>query len=451
MARPSLCLALAILIVLVGASAARAALPAPILTGTDPASPGASTTPRIQGQTEEVATKVIRFGTDEGFDGPLTSALEPNNTVKLYTQSGCAGPVAGEGTAEQLEDEGVLVNAPVATESVTTFFATQENSGEISPCSPQGLPYRQVSSAPGAPSLSSVTPASPADDNFPHLVGSADTEATVSVYATGDCTGGVVASATGATFAAPGIVVSVPDNSETTFSAEATMAGFTSPCSPSAIVYREVTPPPESGGGNGGGIPPAGGGGTTAPPTSRPAAPRLRTVPGGSANDNTPIVTGNAPGATTVKVFPSPNCTGPVLVRGPAAQLASPGLPVQVADNTVTFLSATGASAAGESPCSDPVLYIEDSTAPHTRITMGPAAKTAKRKAVFRFTDATGDAPGTVFVCKIDKAKWKQCSSPLKMKHLRPRRYVLRVKATDPAGNVELEGAKRSFKVIRHR
>jgi hypothetical protein len=419
-------------------AAAEAALHKPILTGTNPASPGASTTPRILGQIEEVEIKVVDPGS------LWATAAEPNNTVKLYTQSGCLGPVAGEGTAGQLEAEGILVSSSLAPESVTTFYATQENSEEVSACSSPGLTYRQVSSAPGAPGLASVTPASGSNDNFPRFGGSADPESTVLLYSVAGCTGSVVGSGSGAEFAAAGIQVSVADNSETNFSAKATMAGFSSPCSAGSITYREVTPPPPVGGGG------SGGGGTTAPPQSRPAAPHLRTVPKGSANDNTPVVTGTAPGAATVKIFASPNCSGPVLAKGPAATFATAGLPVQVADNTALFLSAVAVSAAGESPCSDPIVYVEDSTAPRTRITMGPAAKTAKRKAVFRFTDTTGDAPGTTFFCKIDKAKWKPCSSPLKMKHLHPRRYVLQVKATDPAGNVELRGTKRSFKVIRH-
>jgi hypothetical protein len=440
---------IAFLLFLAIAPAARAALPAPILTATNPASPGAALSPRIQGQVEEVQTKVVDLGpSDMGFGALIATAVEPDNTVTLYTEPGCAGPVAGEGTVEELEDAGVLVGSPLAPESVTTFFAEQSNSEDASPCSSKGLPYRQVSSAPGTPNLVSVNPASPANDNFPHLIGSADPEATVSIYATADCTGAVAGSGTGAAFAAPGIQVSVADNSETTFSAKATMAGFASFCSAPSIPYQEVTPPPQSGGGS---TPPTGGGGgTAAPPASRPAAPRLRTIPGGSANDNTPVVTGSSPGSATVEVFSGPNCSGSVLAKGAASQFASSGLPIQVADNSVTFLSATGASAAGESPCSDPVAYVEDSTAPHTRITMGPAAKTAKRKAVFRFTDTTGDAPGTAFFCKVDKGRWKRCGSPLKLRHLSLRRHTLQVKATDPAGNAERKAAKRSFKVIRH-
>ena len=39
---------------------------------------------------------------------------------------------------------------------------------------------------------------------------------------------------------------------------------------------------------------------------------------------------------------------------------------------------------------------------PETQITFGPAFKTRKRRAVFRFVDATGQ-PGTRFVCKLDR------------------------------------------------
>jgi hypothetical protein len=423
-------------VALLAPAAAQASLSELVLTESNPASPGASLTPRIKGRVNEGETKVIRF------DGLITQAVEPNNTARLYTASDCTGSVVGEGTVAQLESEGIQVN--VGAESVTTFYATQDDGeGETSQCSSNGFTYRQVSSAPGAPSLSSITPPSPANDNFPRLIGSADPEATVLVYRTADCSGASVASGSGVTFATPGIQVTVTDNSETSFSAKATMAGFSSPCSAGSLVYREVTPPPTE-------PPTGGGGGTTAPPAgSPPPAPRLRTVPGGTANDNTPLLTGSAPGASSVKVFPRPDCGGTPIAKGPASQFANPGFEVQVPDNVTAALSAVSVSSAGQSACSDPVLYIEDSTAPHTRITMGPAAKTAKRKAVFRFTDTTGAAPGTTFFCKVDKAKWKQCSSPLSLRHLRPRRYLVQVKAVDPAGNAEVKPAKRPFKVIR--
>ncbi len=442
-ARPLVLFGLVVVLVLAVPSLAQATLLPPLLTESNPASPGASTTPRIKGQVEEEVIKALPLGPTT-FEEPITSAPEPNNTVTLYTDPSCTGTIAATGTVEQLEDPGIQVTVDV--ETVTTFYGIQNNATEESSCSPEGFGYRQVSSAPSAPVLSSVSPASPANYNFPYLIGSADPEATISIYAGSGCAGSPVASGSGAALATPGIQVSVADNSETSFYAKATMAGFTSACSASPVVYHEVTPPPTEASGGGGGPGP---GGVTPPPATPPPAPHLRTVPGGTGNDTTPVLTGNAPGAAAVKIFAGAAC-GALLAKVPASAFAG-GVEMQVAENTTTAFSAISVSISGrESGCSDPVAYLEDSTAPRTRITMGPAAKTAKRKATFRFTDTTGDAAGTVFLCKVDSAKWKRCSSPLNLRHLHPKRHVVRVKAIDPAGNAEPAGAKRQFKVIRH-
>ena len=54
-----------------------------------------------------------------------------------------------------------------------------------------------------------------------------------------------------------------------------------------------------------------------------------------------------------------------------------------------------------------------------------------------------------VYLCKVDRKKWKQCHSPFKLRRLSLRKHVLRVRAIDLAGNAETKGAKRRFKVIR--
>ncbi len=443
-ARPFVLFGLVVVLVLAVPSPAQATLLPPLLTESTPASPGASTTPRLKGQVEEEVIKAVPFG-PTSFGEPITSSAEPNNTVTLYTDPSCTSTVAATGTVEQLEEPGIQVT--VGVESTTTFYGTQNNATEESECSPQGFGYRQVSSAPSAPVFSSVSPASPANYNFPYLIGTADPEATVSIYAGSGCAGSPVASGSGAAFATPGIQTSVADNSETSFYAKATMAGFASACSATPIVYREVTPPPTEAGGGGGG---PGGGGVATPPVTPPPAPHLRTVPGGTGNDVTPVLTGNAAGAATVKIFAGAACGGAFLAKLPVGAFAV-GVELQVAENSAAVFSAISVSISGrESGCSDPVVYLEDSTAPHTRITMGPAARTAKHKATLRFTDTTGDAAGTVFLCKVDAAKWKRCSSPLNLRHLHPKRHVVRVKAIDPAGNAEPTGAKRQFKVIRH-
>ena len=426
------------------------ALPAPILDGTNPASPGATLSPRIQGQAEGVQTRVIHFGAAARSLGPALRAVEPTNTVTVYTDAACLGAVAATGTLGELEGAGIQVT--VGAESTTTFYATESDGVETSTCSAQGLTYRQVSSAPDPPGFTSVSPESPANDNFPILLGTADLEATVTIFTDPACSGAPVATGSGAEFESSGIQVSVADNTQTTFYAKAALAGFVSACSIDSIAYEEVTPASEPGGGGPGS---GGGGGSTSPSVpplavAAPPAPHLRTVPGGLSNDTTPLITGSAPAATTVKVYADGDCTGQPVVKGPASQFASPGFEVPVASNSTTEFSAVSAVTGAQSSCSTPVGYVEDSMPPHTRITMAPAAKTAKRKAVIRFVDATADPPGTSFLCKVGKGKWKPCRSPLKLGHLKQKRYVVRVRATDAAGNIEPKGAVRSFRVVSH-
>ena len=173
-------------------------------------------------------------------------------------------------------------------------------------------------------------------------------------------------------------------------------------------------------------------------------------MPGYAANDNTPTVTGKSPGAVRVEVFGSPGCKGPVLARGSAPEFTEAGFDIQVANDTaVAFYGVAIDGGEDRSLCSEsPAIYYEDSTAPHTRITSGPAAKTRKRKAIFRFADISGDTAAT-FLCKLDKRKWKECRAPLRLKGLGLRSHVLKVKAVDAAGNVEQGMAKRRFKVVR--
>lgn len=476
LARLSLCVVAALVGLAWVSPPARAAedLAPPYLEATNPVSPGASLTPKIHGGEEEVQTKVVIPRGGSLARGVISRAVEPSNAVRIYAQDECAGPVVAEGTMDQLEGEGI--EATVAPESTTVFSATQSNETETSPCS-QGLTYRQVSGAPSVPSFSSVNPPSPANYNFPRLIGAADPEATISIYPDPTCSGAPVATGSGDEFESFGIEVVVSDNSETSFYATASMAGFSSGCSTEPIAYHEVSPPPaqEGGGGTpgsggpGGGSGGSGGGGqaggggagagssaTVAPATpvirpSPPPAPQLRTVPGRIGNDTTPILTGSAPGASTVFVYASPDCTGQPVAKGGADQFSSSGFEIEVVRNDTATFSASAAVTGAQSGCSAPVSYIEDSLAPRTRITMAPAAKTAKRKAVFRFTDITGNLPGTAFTCKVGKAKWKPCSSPFRIRRLKPRRYLVRVRAVDEAGNVEAKGAARRFRVIRHR
>lgn len=110
---------------------------------------------------------------------------------------------------------------------------------------------------PPAPQLVSTDPASPSLSGTPRILGSAEVGATVRIYPGPVCMGAGapvapgVAGATGgsgtaAELASPGIAVSVPEGTSTTFSATATdAAGNTSACSaPISYTRLHVGPPP---------------------------------------------------------------------------------------------------------------------------------------------------------------------------------------------------------------
>jgi hypothetical protein len=416
----------------------------PVLAGTHPASPGLSTTPRVFGRVSEVITSVHGPG---GLH-PAGLGGGEEGQVSIYAQAGCAGPEVATGSAAEFENSGIPVT--VAPGSTTTFSATNTDVTGVSACS-NPIAYRQVSDPPNAPSISGVNPASPADNNLPHITGSAEAGSTVAVYADPACAGAVVGSGSADEFAAGGIQVAVADNSTTTFYARASWAELPSACSSTSVTYEEVTDltsppvsppasPPSTGAGEGPVVGPA-----------KPVTPKIHAVPGGRANNSTPLIAGSAAGATRVDLFKNSICAGAPVVSGTAAQLAS-GFAVPVAENAVTRFYAQAADARGkESDCSDQELYTEDSMPPQTRVTLGPGARTAKRVIVFRFADVSGDPPGATFACKLDRRPWQVCQAPLRLSHLRPKAHVLRIKATDAAGNQEAVGTRRRFKVIRAR
>jgi Bacterial Ig-like domain len=97
---------------------------------------------------------------------------------------------------------------------------------------------------PPPPTLSSTSPASPANDNSPKVEGSAEAGSTVALYTAADCSGSTAATANASGLAA-GLTVSVPDDSTTTFYATATDgAGNTSGCSSGLAYVEDSTPPP---------------------------------------------------------------------------------------------------------------------------------------------------------------------------------------------------------------
>jgi PASTA domain len=90
-----------------------------------------------------------------------------------------------------------------------------------------------------------------------------------------------------------------------------------------------------------------------------PSAPQLTgTDPPSPSASGAPRILGSAEAGSTVRLYSGPGCSGTPLATAPAANLASPGLVVEVGEGTTASFSATATDAAANtSPCSAPISY----------------------------------------------------------------------------------------------
>jgi hypothetical protein len=230
-----------------------------------------------------------------------------------------------------------------------------------------------------------------------------------------------------------------------------------------------------------------------------PPPPSLEETNPVSPNPSTtPAVIGQAATGSLVKIYKTADCSGEPVAQGTDTQLASPGLTVTVpvAPGSTTSYRATAEAEGVVSACSSAISYKQEDpppppeeegsgsgsggggtpppvsggttgtsggksgkgttgggkngieyVAPQLKITFGPAFKTRLRRPVFRFADLTGQ-PGTSYFCRVDKKKWKGCTSPTKLKKQKLGRHVFAVKALNAIGTPALRPLKRAFKVV---
>jgi CSLREA domain-containing protein len=88
---------------------------------------------------------------------------------------------------------------------------------------------------------------------------------------------------------------------------------------------------------------------------------------------------------------------------------------------------------------------VADQTPPQTKIVKAPKKKSQARTARFEFQSGE---PGTTFQCKLDDKPFRTCKSPKKYEGLKPGKHVFKVRAIDPAGNLDSSPAKRKFTVL---
>src|SRR5205823_6419943 len=146
----------------------------------------------------------------------IVGNAEAGSTVKLYTNSTCTSAVAATGSAAAFASPGLTVS--VTDNTSTTYYATATDAvGNTSACASSSITYVEDSAAPAPPTAPPTSPTSPANNNSPKIIGSAEAGSTVTLYTNATCTSGLAGSGTAATFASPGLTVSVADNSTTNF------------------------------------------------------------------------------------------------------------------------------------------------------------------------------------------------------------------------------------------
>ena len=270
----------------------------------------------------------------------VKGTAEAGSTVTVYTDPRCTGASAASGSAAAFANPGLPVT--VTNDSSTTFYAVAtDTDGDRSGCSMSSATYVEDSTGPTAPSGLATSPVSPANNNAPKVTGSAAAGSTVRIYTNATCTSAVAATGTAATFASPGLAVSVGDDTTTNFHATAAdAAGNASACSSSSTTYVEQS---------------------SVPP---PAAPTgLASNPASPAADNAPRITGAAEPGSYVYLYGTADCSGPLLANGTAADFASPGLLIWVYSGSSQTVYANAAGAGGTSPCSTSSVTYQATTA----------------------------------------------------------------------------------------
>ena len=289
--------------------------PAPTGLAFTPASPGATTTPRLSGD------------------------AAAGSTVQVYENPTCAGTPVGALPAADFASPGYEVFVGDNLNKDFTVTAT-DPSGSTSACS-ASISYHADVSPPAPPSALESDPPSPGSSTTPSLSGSAEAGSTVSVYPNPACTGPPTASLSAGEFASPGVTVAVADGTQQEFTFSATDAvGNTSACSLPLSYVADVTPP----------VAPTG----------------LVALPSTPSTSTTPVLHGSAEAGSTVRFYADAGCVGDVLGSGAAADLGGAGVAVSVPADAATVIRATATDPAGNvSSCSsESVSYVNDSTAP---------------------------------------------------------------------------------------
>lgn len=92
-----------------------------------------------------------------------------------------------------------------------------------------------------------------------------------------------------------------------------------------------------------------------------------------------------------------------------------------------------------------PISTADERVKPNGRIGKHPKKRTKKRRAKFTFSSSL---PGSSFECKLDRHRFRPCSSPF-VRKLRPGAHAFRVRAISSAGAVDPTPAVFRWRILR--
>jgi hypothetical protein len=159
-------------------------------------------------------------------------------------------------------------------------------------------------------------------------------------------------------------------------------------------------------------------------------------------------ITGQPPpltnSTTSTFTFTSPDATARFRcsLNGAAAQTCtSPFVLSGLAEATRSLLIQAVDSAGNVDTLAQPIVWTVDTTPPDT-VLANPGNLTAQQVAVFSFTSTQ---PGSTFQCSFDNAAFTACTSPDAVDVPRSGPRTFKVRAVDPAGNVDPTPAVHSW------
>lgn len=341
--------------------------------------------------------------------GNLLISEYGGHVIRRVTAGGIISTVGGTGVAGFSGDGGsaslAQLNAParVALDGAGNLYIADSNNHRLRMIEALGRP--------DPPDVTGVSPASPAADNNPRVLGNAPAGSTITLYTNNTCTSAIAATGPANVFSSTGITVTVPPDSSTTFYATLTdAAAEISGCSSTSVSYVEDSTPP--------------------------GAPNITASPGAIGTDVSPTwgYSTEAGASTQCKlergaatIFAYATCSG-----SRTYDLSTQG----DGDYTFTVRATDLAGNSGTESTSD---YTLDTTAPGAPvITSSPGAMGNDVAPGWSFTSD----PGTATSCRLERgatviAGYAPCVSPhaYDLSTQPDGVYTFLVRATDPVGN----------------